>query len=192
MIKVVKSKRKTISILVDNYGKVIVKAPYFLSDDKIFEYVKSKQKWIDNYVLKNKKIYSDNLSIINKKNGLLFGKIVDFTEDFYKTVKRIAKDYLSKRLEFLANKYNFSYGKIIIKNYKSRWGTCYKNKDISLNQRLVMLSEDLIDYVILHELCHTVEFNHQVNFYKLLSNIINEKKLKKALKEKSFILKIDY
>ena len=54
-----------------------------------------------------------------------------------------------KRTKFLSEKYRFKYGKVSIKNYKSRWGTCYKNKDITLNTKLVCLNEKVIDYVFI-------------------------------------------
>ncbi len=193
MIEIVKSKRRTISISIDSFGKVLVKAPYFLSDEKINEYILKKKDWINKHALSKSEIISKNSSIINKEKGLYFGKIVDYTDNFYKTIKRTANKYLPERLEFLASKHNFKYNKVIIKNYKSRWGTCYKNNDVSLNLRLVMLSEELIDYVILHELCHTVHFNHKQKFHSLVSSLIsNEKSIRKSLKEKSFILKINY
>ncbi|MBO7214664.1 MAG: M48 family metallopeptidase [Clostridia bacterium] len=82
---------------------------------------------------------------------------------------------------------------MVVKNYKSRWGTCYKNKYITLNYKLMMLDVDLIDYVIIHELCHTIYFDHQKEFKNLLNRITkNSAGLNKKLKEMSFVLKIEY
>ncbi|MBR3804537.1 MAG: DUF45 domain-containing protein [Clostridia bacterium] len=193
MIKVIKSSRKTISIQIDKTGEITVKAPIFLSDEKINDYIISKKSWIEKHQNFNLSIINKNADIISKKKVYFMGEIVDFTEDFGRKIKDFASVYLIERTSFLAKKHGFSFKNVAIKNYKSRWGTCYKNKDITLNLKLICLNKNVIDYVILHELCHTVYFNHQKNFHSLLKSLIgNESEFKRELKEKSFILNIDY
>ena len=86
-----------------------------------------------------------------------------------------AKEYLPKRLEFLANKYNFRYNQVRIKNNSSNLGSCSYRNNINLNLHIMRLSDELIDYVILHELCHTVEKNHGERFWKLLDSVTGNK-----------------
>lgn len=83
-------------------------------------------------------------------------------------LRREAKRYLPDRLDYFARLHNFSYQQLFIKNLKSRWGSCSSVNNINLNLHLMRLPSHLIDYVILHELCHTVEKNHGPNFWKLL------------------------
>lgn len=86
-----------------------------------------------------------------------------------------AKNYLPRRLHELAQLHGFSYNRIFIKNLKSRWGSCSYVNNINLNLHLMRLPDRLIDSVLLHELCHTVEKNHGPNFWRLLDKVTNGK-----------------
>lgn len=192
-IKVVKSRRKTLSLYIDEFGNLTVKAPQNLPNDRIYEFVKSKEVWIKKHqqnALNFNNLYSD---VINKKKGMIFNKIVDFSADFKNTLIDISSDYLPKRLSELANKFSFNYNSVKIKNYKSRWGACDKKNNIYLNYKLVMLDKNLIDYVLIHELCHTKFFSHNKDFHNLLKSFFNnEFSLRKRLKNFSNICKIQY
>lgn len=190
-INVIKSNRKTISITIDEFGNVVVKAPTSYNNKKIESFIESKKIWINKHVGKKTEIISKYKQIISKEKALLFGKIIDYSEDYYKNINRVANQYLPLRLKYLAEKFFFIYSGIKIKNYTSRWGACDKHGFIYLNSKLVMLDEYVIDYVILHELCHTIHFNHKKNFHDMLSNYFkDEKQIVTKLKEFSFLLKI--
>ncbi len=90
-------------------------------------------------------------------------------------MRMYAKNYLPKRLHQLAEIHGFSYRKVFIKNLKSRWGSCSNVNNINLNLHLMRLPDNLIDSVILHELCHTVEKNHGPRFWALLDKVTNGK-----------------
>ncbi len=83
-------------------------------------------------------------------------------------LRKEAKKILPQRLEELAKKHGFKYEKVAIKNAKTRWGSCSYRNNINLNLHLARLDSDLVDYVILHELCHTIEKNHSARFWALL------------------------
>ena len=192
-IRVVKSRRKTLSLYIDEFGNLTVKAPQNLPNDRIYEFVKSKEVWIKKHqqnAFNFNNLYSD---VINKKKGMIFNKIVDFSANFKNTLIDISSDYLPKRLSELANKFSFNYNGVKIKNYKSRWGACDKKNNIYLNYKLVMLDKNLIDYVLIHELCHTKFFSHNKDFHNLLKSFFNnEFSLRKRLKNFSNICKIQY
>lgn len=100
-----------------------------------------------------------------------------------------AKNYLPERTSFLSKKTGFKYNKLSVRNAKTRWGSCSGTNNISLNINLMRLPDHLIDYVILHELCHTVEKNHSINFWTLLDKVSGKAKaLDKELKQFSPIL----
>lgn len=104
------------------------------------------------------------------------------TEGFQEFVKKIiietlrkeAKDVLPKRLEELAQRCGFKYKKVSIRNASTRWGSCSGDNNISLNLHLMRLPEHLIDMVLLHELCHTIEKNHSKSFWDLLDKVCDD------------------
>lgn len=82
-----------------------------------------------------------------------------------------AKIYLPKRLKELADKHGFKYANVSIKNASTRWGSCSSVNNINLNLHLMRIPEHLIDYVLLHELVHTVVKNHGDKFWLLLEQV---------------------
>jgi predicted metal-dependent hydrolase len=94
------------------------------------------------------------------------------------TLRKEAKEYLPLRVESFASKMNFKYKKVTIKNMKSRWGSCSASNQINLSLHLLRIPEELCDYVILHELCHTVHKNHGKKFWDLLSSVCPQAKAK--------------
>lgn len=106
------------------------------------------------------------------------------------TLRIEAKQHLPPRVEFFAQKFGFSYKKVFIKNLTSRWGSCSAVNNINLNLHLMRLPEYLSDFIILHELCHTIHKNHGEQFHSLLNKISNrkEKLYNKELKKYSNII----
>ena len=93
-----------------------------------------------------------------------------------------AKNYLPQRTLELADHHSFKTGKVSVRNNKSRWGSCSANNNISLNIHLMRLPSELIDYVIMHELCHIKIKNHSPRFWNELSEVLPDaRKLDKRL-----------
>lgn len=88
-----------------------------------------------------------------------------------------AKEYLPIRVDQLAREFGFSYNQVYCKNLKSRWGSCSVRNNINLNIHLMRLPDEFIDYVILHELCHTVHKNHSKRFWDKLESVFSGSKL---------------
>ena len=98
---------------------------------------------------------------------------------------RRAKQLLPPRLKTLAAENGFTYNNCTVRNVHSRWGSCNTKKNISLSIYLALLPDELIDYVLLHELCHTVEMNHSERFWALMDKVTapaKAKELRKRLK----------
>ena len=96
-----------------------------------------------------------------------------------------AKEILKKRLAELAGEYEFEYNKVFIKNQKTRWGSCSEHNNINLNINILSLTDDLRDYVLLHELMHTRIKNHSKKYWAELNKYVggNAKALDKRLRK---------
>ena len=91
-----------------------------------------------------------------------------FRDALSRWLRRQAKAILVSRLEQLSLEHGLAYGRAAIRQQRSRWGSCSRRGTISLNANLLFLPTSLVDYVLLHELCHTVEMNHSPRFWTLL------------------------
>ena len=99
-------------------------------------------------------------------------------------MRQEGKTYLPARTAELARLHKFDFENVFVKHVKSRWGSCSSTNNINFNLHLMRLPERLIDYVILHELAHTVEKNHGPGFWKLLEKVCpGARKLDKELNQ---------
>jgi len=104
-------------------------------------------------------------------------------EAYLKALKIEAKNYLPQRIEYLAQKFGFKYNKLALKNQKTRFGSCSYFNNINLNINLMKYDFDCIDYVIIHELCHTKIKNHSAVFWSEVEKFCPRyKELRKKLK----------
>jgi predicted metal-dependent hydrolase len=101
-----------------------------------------------------------------------------------RALKKEAQALLPQRLAYLAKTNNLSYSSVDCKKLKTRWGSCSSTKHITLNYFLMQLPWELIDYVLVHELTHTLHMNHSADFWhELTTRLPNAKSLKKTLKD---------
>lgn len=106
------------------------------------------------------------------------------TEEIFNIfLRKKAKEYLEKRTRELAVKYGFNFRRITIRGQKTRWGSCSSKGSLSFNYRLIKHKKEVIDYVIIHELCHLKEMNHSQKFWNLVAGICPEyRALRRELK----------
>lgn len=162
--KRVKSHR--LSLRVCSGGVIRVSIPWLVSYSRAMIFVEENKEWI------------------KQKRAKRANNPFKFTDIDIESVRKRAKAELPQRLKYLADLHGFEYNKVYIKNNKSNWGSCSSKKNINLNLKLVLLPQELIDSVILHELCHLRYLNHSSEFHNLLNSLLNgkEKLLRKQLK----------
>lgn len=213
-----RSNRKTLSLAVMKDGNVVVKAPLNMEDSVIKRFVWDKQDWIKDKLFMINQTKSKFEDIINYKKFLLYGnrytlllsdvKKIETNDNFQivlpkkverekilKTLKlwykKVAKQVLQDRLAFIENKIKLKSSIMKITDSKGRWGSCNSRGVVCFNWRVVMLSPAIIDYVIIHELCHLVEMNHSKHFWELVNSFLpNTPKLKEELREYGFLLNL--
>jgi len=161
-----RSKRaKHINISIKPPSKIRVAVPIGVSFKKAEKLVLSKADWIKKNLVR--------ISNIKGKRKVL--SPLDRIE---------AREVLEKRINMLSEKYSFEFNKLNIRNQKTRWGSCSSSNNINLNAKLLHLPQDLIDYVILHELVHTKVKNHSKHFWGMLDkHIANSRSYHRRLKQ---------
>lgn len=151
-----RSKRRTLAVTVTSEGTLLVKAPFNMADKEIEQFLKQKRYWI---YKQTKQILADN------------EERVLHSEDEIKQLKEKARNILTNRTEYYKKLVGVSYQKIRIGNQKTRWGSCSSRGTISYNWHLILMPEYIMDYVVVHELCHLQEMNHSPNFWKRVEEI---------------------
>ena len=126
-------------------------------------------------VLKNDEIqihYPDGIDLNTDQSQSFIKKLM------LRALQTEAKSYFPARVTELANYYKFQYNKVNIRNSRTRWGSCSYNNNINLSLYLILLPDHLSDYVILHELVHTIHKNHSLKFWKSFDKLIGDAKAK--------------
>jgi len=218
---IIRSKRKTLALYVDPNGELIVKAPMRLSEARIFAFVKTKEEWIrtqqeriarNSYI--NRSVVSYNtfyflgqeitpvtatkVKKITLNGGILYipTKLtekgsVPVTKKVEKWLKAQAKIIAQERAIYFSGRLRLNHTEIKVNNNKTRWGVCSKDGKIAINWRAVMLEPRLFDYIMVHEFCHLLEFNHSKQFWHLVEAVLpNWRALRKDLKKMNWLLSL--
>jgi len=213
--QIIRSKRKTLSLTINENAELIIRAPKRLSIEKIQDFINEKENWInrkkrliENQIKDvtsnhNKLLYLGDLFPINLEQNA--SKELFFTgEEFiansiepYSLSLSIKKWYKNKfkeialpRVAYFANKHNLMVNQVRIKNQKTMWGSCSSKNNINLNYLLLMAPMGVIDYVIVHELVHTIHRNHSTDFWDSVESIMPEfQEHKRWLKKNGYKLR---
>jgi len=211
--KIIKSKRKTFKIEIDNNLFITLRTPLFATNRDITEFLEKNILWLKNatekislkpkFIRKYKEgekflFLGENYSLIiqNKmnfhfkfdgNNFIISEKALPaaskYFENFYKAR---AKVIIHKRVCDIAIKLGIKFNKLRITSAENRWGSCNSIGNVNFSWRLIMAKPNVIDYVIIHEFCHLFEFNHSAKFWALVGKIMpNYKTHKKWLDENS-------
>ena len=215
--KLMRSKRKTLSLIVEADGTLTVRAPLRMKEADIHRFIEVKESWIKRKQARAReeavapRQYADGerfwylgreipLRIVpDGKPALVVDgafKLARSAQPQAGTVftawyKKQARKVLTERVDYFSSKYNFKVGKLRISSARTRWGSCSSKKTLSFTWRLVMAPLDVIDYVVVHELCHLNEMSHSKTFWAQVEIILPDyKNRRKWLKKNGRFLNL--
>ena len=155
-IKIIRSARKTLSIEIDRDGQLVARAPKHMSERQIKKFVSEKSGWIEKHLA----LFEKARQSAESKPPLSETEIKKLTDE--------AKAYIPQRVEHYAKLLGVDYGRITIRNQKTKWGSCSSKGNLNFNCLLMLTPPEVIDSVVAHELCHRLYMNHSGDFYKSL------------------------
>ena len=172
--EIIRSKRKSYGISVAPGGKVTVRMPLRGSERFAVSMVEEKRNWIVKNYLKMQAV-SPKPSQKEK---------TPYERRLEAPYRQAAKEYIPKRVAYYAQLLDVTYATISIRDQKTRWGSCSSKGNLSFSWRLILAPPKVLDYVVVHELCHRREMNHSPRFWALVESIIPDYKThRKWLKE---------
>lgn len=193
--QLVRSSRKTIALIVERDGRLIVRAPRRASQSQIDQFIEEKSEWIRAKQADAKKRQSQKavpqfvsgeaflflgerypLEIINRAGNTLSlsggcFKLAAQAQPQAKVIftawyKAQARRVFNERVSQYARQFKLTYSRVRVSSARTRWGSCSTKGTLSFTWRLVMAPLPVIDYVVIHELAHTLEPNHSARFWK--------------------------
>ena len=176
-IEIIRSRRKTLSITVREGNVIRTRAPYRLSQKEIYGFVESKQSWIrkqmDRLADERERVKEEG-TFSRREMEELAGQLAEVLPE---TVNRYAKEL------------GVTYGKISVRNQKTLWGSCTGKGNLSFNCLLALAPREVMDYVVVHELCHRLEMNHSARFWRLVEQVLPDYQVRRRwLREEGAIL----
>lgn len=173
-VTVIRSNRKTVAIQVNSDLSVTVRAPRSVSEKDIEEILKKKEAWISKHIEKIKETKERFEAEPTEK--LTCEKVIALADEALKVIP--------ERVEYFAKVIGVTYGKITVRNQKTRWGSCSSKGNLNFNCLLMLAPPEVLDYVVVHELCHRKQMNHSKAFWLEVEKVLpNYKEVRRWLKE---------
>ena len=166
----IRSQRKSMTIQIKAHGQVIVRTPYRVSKRTVEQFLYAHQNWI-----------------LEKQHQVIAAEAqqVHITDEERKQGIKLAKKLIPERVAYFAKQMGVTYGRITIREQKTRWGSCSSKGNLNFNWKLVLFESELLDYVVVHELAHRIEMNHSANFWTIVESVLPDyKERRKRLREK--------
>ncbi len=159
-IEIRRSRRKTIALEVTADVRVIVRAPMRMKEKEIARFVQEKSAWIEK-----------SLELVRQRKAEREAQEKLSAEDIRRLADQ-ALELLPGRVAYYAPQVGVTYGKITIRNQKSRWGSCSAKGNLNFNCLLMLTPPEIQDYVVVHELCHRRQMNHSEQFWREVERIL--------------------
>ena len=167
----IRSARKTVSLQLGLDGELVVRAPNRMPKREIDRFVESKRDWVEKH-----------LSRLPEAQPKL-------TEEELRKLARHAKEVLPEIAAYYAPLVGVDYGRITIRTQHTRWGSCSAQGNLNFNCLLMLTPDDVIEYVVVHELCHRKEMNHSARFWAEVEKVLpNYRQSRRWLKDNGGVL----
>lgn len=157
--QIIYSRRKTLALQLKEDGRLVARAPFGFPEDQIRKFVYEKEGWI-------RKKQAEQKDRLGKARRL------SFTPEQRLEYARKAGAKISERVSYYAEIMGVTFGKITIREQKTRWGSCSSAGSLNFNWKLILMPEEVLDYVVVHELAHRREMNHSKAFYKVVESVM--------------------
>ena len=173
-IRIIRSSRRTISIQIDENLQLTVRAPLRMPDSAVRKFIAEKTPWIEKNMRRMKE----------RQEALKAEPEEVLTAEELRELAKEALQFIPERVSFYARIIGVNYGRITIRNQRTRWGSCSGAGNLNFNCLLMLTPPEIIDYVVVHELCHRLEMNHSPYFWAEVERVLPDyKKRRKWLKD---------
>lgn len=173
--EIIKSNRRTIELKICTDGHLQVRAPHYMTDAAIADFLNKKSEWIARHQTRIKE---------RQQKKAQEPPVQQLSPQDIRALADQAMKVIPDRVRFYAEKIGVDYGRVTIRNQKTRWGSCSAKGNLNFNCLLMLTPEDVQDYVVIHELCHRKEMNHSPKFWSEVAKIMPDYKNSKIwLKE---------
>ena len=157
-INIIRTDRKTLSIQL-KHDEIIARAPLYMKDEEIYSFIESKKSWIEK-----------NLAKIEEREKAI-SDVQPFTQEEINALAEKAKTIIPERVRYYAPKVGVTYNRITIRCQHTRWGSCSSTGNLNFNCLLALFPNEVIDSVVVHELCHRKHMNHSPQFYAEIEKV---------------------
>jgi len=170
-VKIIQSNRKTISIQLKP-EEILVRAPRIMRRQEVLSFVQQKSGWIEKHI-----------KLIQEREQAK-EQAEPFTSEEIRAMAERAREMIAERVQYYAPLIGVDYGRITIRNQRTRWGSCSGKGNLNFNCLLVLFPQEILDYVVVHELCHRKHMNHSEEFYEEVEKVFPDyRNCQKWLKE---------
>lgn len=171
-VEVVYSNRKSVAIQIKPDGTVVLRAPYGVPKRELNRILEEKSAWIEAHLQEIKEQEAEQKALPK------------FSKQEIKELANKALAYIPERVKYYAPIVGVNYTRITIRNQKTRWGSCSSKGGLNFNCLLMLTPPEVIDYVVVHELCHRKEMNHSKAFWAEVEKVLPDyKSAKRWLRE---------
>lgn len=168
-VLLVRSSRKTLAVQIRTDGTVIARAPLRMPKDRILCFLSEKASWI--------RMQQGRMQ--ERENMRQQARIhLDAAQE--KELRERAKSVLAQRTAYFARQVGVTYGRITVRDQKTRWGSCSQTGNLNFNFRLILAPLEVLDYVVVHELCHRRQMNHSTQFWQEVAQVLPDYRKRKA------------